>query len=84
MEMARIRRTSGTKGTPLSGVRHVPKAADSLNAPALLEELATLAERYVNKAPKEHRLAADRQRLLDLLTRVQLFLSVDKSTHKTA
>jgi hypothetical protein len=34
----------------------------------------------VNKAPKQQRLAADRQSLLDLLTRVQLFLSVDKTT----
>lgn len=75
------RRTNGTKRGLLSRASHQAKADDSLNAPVLLEELATAAERYVNKAPKQQRLAADRQRLLDLLTRVQLFLSVDKSTH---
>ena len=84
-EMAKTaRRTSGTKRDLLSRVRHLPRTAESLNAPALLEELATAAERYVSKAPKQQRLAADRQRLLDLLTRVQLFLSVHKSPHKNA
>lgn len=78
-----VRRTSGTKRTLLSRSRRLPKPGDALNAPALLEELATAAEQYVNKAPKQQQLAADRQRLLDLLTRVQLFLSVDKSTHQT-
>ncbi len=72
------------KRKPLSSVRDLPKAADSLNAPALLGELAASAERYVNKAPKQQRLAAERQRLLDLLTRAQLFLSVEKSAHKTS
>ena len=84
LEMAKtVRRTSGTKRTLLSRVRRLPKPEDALNAPALLEELARAAEQYVNKTPKQQRLAADRQRLLDLLTRVQLFLSVDKSTHQT-
>ncbi len=79
------RRGGGIKRDPLSPVRELPKAAaDSLNAPALLGELAAAAERYVNKAPKQQRLAAERQRLLDLLTRAQLFLSVDKSAHKTS
>ncbi len=81
--MAKIaRRTRSTKRNLLSRVPDLRKADDSLNATVLLKELATAAEQYVNKAPKQQRLAADRQRLLDLLTRVQLFLSVDKSTHK--
>ena len=75
------RRTNSTKRGLLSRASHQAKADHSLNAPVLLEELATAAERYVNKAPKQQRLAVDRQKLLDLLTRVQLFLSVDKSTH---
>lgn len=75
-------RTRGTKRHLLSRDPDLSKADDSLNAPVLLEELATAAERYVNKAPKQLRLAAERRRLLDLLTRVQLFLSVDKSAHK--
>jgi hypothetical protein len=73
----------GTKRGPLPAVRDLPKAATPLNAPALLGELAAAAERYVNKAPKQQRLAAERQQLLDLLTRTQLFLSVEKSAHKT-
>lgn len=76
-------RTSRTKPDQLPRVPHLVKAGDSLNAPALLKELAAAVERYVNKAPKQQRLAADRQRLLDLLTRVQLFLSVDRSAHKS-
>ncbi len=78
----RARRTSGTERDLLSRVPDLAKADDSLNAPALLGELAAAAERYVNKAPKQQRLSVERQRLLDLLTRVQLFLSVDKSAHK--
>jgi hypothetical protein len=79
--MAKIARGASTMKRNLSPVRRLPRAEDSLNASVLLEELATAAERYVNKAPKQQRLATDRQRLLDLLTRVQLFLSVDKFTH---
>lgn len=77
------RRTSRTTRDRLSRVPDLATADDPLNAPVLLEELAAAAERYVNKAPKQQRLAADRQKLLDLLTRVQLFLSVDKSDHKS-
>jgi hypothetical protein len=76
----KARRTSGRKRDPLSRVPRQAKAENALNASVLLEELATAAERYVNKAPKQQRLAADRQSLLDLLTRVQLFLSVGKTT----
>lgn len=61
-------------------------ASPTLDASALLSELGEAAERYVNKAPKQQRLAADRQALLDVLTRAQLYLSVQgatgKSTHR--
>jgi hypothetical protein len=77
-------RTIRMKRDLLSHSSRLAKADDPLDASALLEELASVVERYVNKAPKQQRLAADRQRLLDLLTRVQLFLSVEKSAHKTA
>jgi hypothetical protein len=46
----------------------------------VLRELAASAERFVNKAPKQQRLAADREALLQALTHAQLILSVSKSS----
>jgi hypothetical protein len=56
-----------------------PKPVDpSLDRDHILRELTTAAERFVNKAPKQHRLAVDRQALLEALTRAQLILSLSK------
>jgi len=55
------------------------KAIDRpLDRDHVLRELVATAERFVNKAPKQHRLAADRQALLESLTHAQLPLSVSK------
>jgi hypothetical protein len=48
----------------------------SLDRDHILRELTTAAERFVNKAPKQQRLAADRQALLEALTHAQLVLSI--------
>ena len=54
-----------------------PKAVNpSLDRDHILRELMTAAERFVNKAPKQQRLAADRQALLEALTHAQLVLSI--------
>jgi hypothetical protein len=45
----------------------------------VLRELAATAERFVNKAPKQQCLAADRQALLDALTQLVLSLSKHQS-----
>jgi hypothetical protein len=50
----------------------------SLDRDHILRELTTAAERFVNKGPKQQRLAADRQALLEALTHAQLILSVSK------
>jgi len=55
------------------------KAIDPpLDRDHVLRELVVTAERFVNKAPKQQRLAADRQALLEALTHAQLLLSVSK------
>jgi hypothetical protein len=42
----------------------------------VLKELAEAAERFMNKAPKQARLEAERAALIDAITRAQLVLSV--------
>jgi hypothetical protein len=53
-----------------------PEAA--LDRDSVLRELTSAAERFVNKAPKQQRLTAERQALLDALTHAQLILSVSE------
>lgn len=76
------RRAIGHAKTAVMPMRRIGEKPDSLNAATLLEDLARAAERYVNKAPKQQRLAAERQALLDVLTRAQLFISVERSDRK--
>jgi hypothetical protein len=49
---------------------------ESLSAVNVLRELTEAASQFVDKAPRQKRLEADRQALLDALTRAQLVLSV--------
>jgi hypothetical protein len=72
--------TPTDQSRPASVSRTSPSHA--LNAPALLKELSLAAERYMNKAPKQQRLAADRQALVDVLTRAQLYLSVEQAADR--
>jgi len=51
-------------------------ARESLSAIAVLRELTEAASRFVDKAPRQKRLEAERQTLLDVITRAQLVLSV--------
>ena len=61
-------------------------ARESLSAVNVLRELTEAASRFVDRAPRQQRLEADRQALLDAITRAQLVLSVgsrktDEPTH---
>ena len=51
-------------------------AKESLSALAVLRELTEAASRFVDRAPRQKRVEADRQALLDVITRAQLVLSV--------
>ena len=51
-----------------------------MNTLEVLKKLAESAERFVNKAPKQTRLEAERQALLDAITHAQLVLSVSSKT----
>jgi hypothetical protein len=48
----------------------------------ILKELTAAAERFVQKAPKQQRLEADRAALLDAITRAQLLLSTIQRNRK--
>ena len=52
------------------------KGEDPLSALAVLRELTDAASRFVDRAPRQKRVEADRQALLDAITRAQLVLSV--------
>jgi hypothetical protein len=47
-----------------------------MNRLEVSKELTESAERFVNKAPRQSRLGAERQALLDAITHAQLLLSV--------
>jgi hypothetical protein len=50
---------------------------DTSNASETLHALAEAAEAFVNRTPRWKKTEAERQALLDAITRAQLFLSVD-------
>jgi hypothetical protein len=50
-----------------------------MNKTNVLQDLTEAAERFVNKAPKQARLEAERTALLAAITRAQLILSVSNT-----
>lgn len=72
MYIRRRKRTSPSQGASPSGPH------DDAPIGEALQTLAEAAERFVNAVPRWKRVDADRQALLDAITRAELLLSVER------